>query len=206
MVAAWRKDDWRGVQGQDGAAGRRGHAGAQSTWIYLFVHVLVFVYVCVFVCVCVCVCVYPQGPDWANFEVQLADELHEISKKDRGAGQGGGRGGGGSSQGHELDEFVVEAASAYLDTSFGALEESALAGRKEEEGELALEHAERIGIMLHYDTAESPTVLDVGSEIPPGVVRFLGTTKNGGWRNPAKHSARTGVQILKSALIHVLYI
>ena len=52
------------------------------------------------------------------------------------------------------------------------------------------------GILLHYDTASLPTVLDVGSEIPPGVVRFLGTTMNGGWRNPAKHSLRTGVAVL----------
>ena len=27
-------------------------------------------------------------------------------------------------------------------------------------------------------------------------MRFLGTTANGGWRNPAKHSVRTGVSVL----------
>jgi hypothetical protein len=43
---------------------------------------------------------------------------------------------------------------------------------------------------------EWPTVLNSGSEIPPGVVRLLGATRNGGWRNPALCSGETGVAVL----------
>jgi len=43
---------------------------------------------------------------------------------------------------------------------------------------------------------EWPTVLNSGSEIPPGVVRLLGATRNGGWRNPARCTGETGVGVL----------
>jgi len=96
---------------------------------------------CLSVCahvLCCCLCAHAQGPDWANLDLQLADELHAISKQDREAGQGG-VGGEGFGQGCELDRFVVEAPSAYLDTRFGALEESALVGeggaKGQEDGE-----------------------------------------------------------------------
>jgi hypothetical protein len=98
---------------------------------------------------------------------------------------------------------VVEKSSSYFDKSFGALASSVFArgmaggfgtGGGGEEADL--DEAETHGIMLHYDTDTLPTVLDVGSEIPPGVVRFLGTTFNGGWRNPAKHTLLTGVAVL----------
>jgi len=213
----------RGYQGQGGAAGRSKQEWLEHMCLSVCAHVL-----------CCCLCAHAQGPDWANLDLQLADELHAISKQDREAGQGG-VGGEGFGQGCELDRFVVEAPSAYLDTRFGALEESALVGeggaKGQEDGEelaysqadrsglsvtfsrararslareapvlsyyqcgVAVAHscacgalarvcarahththecARKTGIMLHYDTNESPTVLDVGSEIPPGVVRFL---------------------------------
>jgi hypothetical protein len=43
---------------------------------------------------------------------------------------------------------------------------------------------------------EWPTVLEEGSEIPPGVLRLLGSTHNGGWRNPTAFPRETGVSIL----------
>ena len=43
---------------------------------------------------------------------------------------------------------------------------------------------------------EWPTVLLEGSEVPPGALRLLGTTRSGGWANPARHTARTGVAVV----------
>ena len=124
-----------------------------------------------------------EGPKWGNLEIDLVAELDEMSLlgSDRGV--------------KVLDTFLVERPSEYLDRSFGGLVSASLSGRGTD-GHAGCGEAEMCGIPLHYDSTALPTVLDVGSEIPPGVVRFLGTTMNGGWRNPAKHTKRTGVSVL----------
>ena len=143
-----------------------------------------------------------EGPDWANLDIQIADELDEIellAKQHRGRKGGqterdlGSESALGSGR-HPFDSFLVERSSPFFDQSFSQWWSSSLRGPKPL-GE-GFDHAETRGILLHYDTDALPTVLDVGSEIPPGVVRFLGSTLNGGWRNPAKHTARTGVSVI----------
>ena len=138
----------RGYQGQGGAAGRSKQEWLEHMCLSVCAHVL-----------CCCLCAHAQGPDWANLDLQLADELHAISKQDREAGQGG-VGGEGFGQGCELDRFVVEAPSAYLDTRFGALEESALVGeggaKGQEDGEeLAYSQADRSGLSVTFSRARA---------------------------------------------------
>ena len=138
----------RGYQGQGGAAGRWKQEWLEHMCLSVCAHVL-----------CCCLCAHAQGPDWANLDLQLADELHAISKQDREAGQGG-VGGEGFGQGCELDRFVVEAPSAYLDTRFGALEESALVGeggaKGQEDGEeLAYSQADRSGLSVTFSRARA---------------------------------------------------
>ena len=43
---------------------------------------------------------------------------------------------------------------------------------------------------------EWPTIIKQGSEVAPGLIRYLGTTVSGGWKNPAMHRNETRVSVI----------
>ncbi|EKX45045.1 hypothetical protein GUITHDRAFT_109088 [Guillardia theta CCMP2712] len=89
---------------------------------------------------------------------------------------------GGQEAASDGDDFIFQRETHRLDDPFSPTTHY-----------LEAENYERI-YNLSWDEGW-PKMLEDESEIPPGVFRFLGRTKNGGWRNPGKHTHLTGVQV-----------